>query len=140
MRNIKNNFLQWNKPNVFQAKFFPKITKQFQPLLICFHCTGSKRIIQEKKIHARNDVHEFYRCFCMMLICIGCNFPERTHLKTRLMLIDPSMCTALNCILLRNVHSTNGWSNFITDFDLEVLFFIIVTKAILSTLNKCPCV
>jgi hypothetical protein len=36
------------------VKFFPKIIKQFQLFLICFHCTGSKRII--KKVYFRPEM------------------------------------------------------------------------------------
>jgi hypothetical protein len=130
--------LQWNRPNIFQAKFFPKITKHFQPFLICFHCTSdlSNKKYFRLEMMFRNYVGVSTGCWSLL----GATSPNRLIWKrdkaSAIMLIDPSMCTALICILLRNVHNTNGRSNFITDFDLEVLLFIIVTNAIVSTLNN----
>ena len=91
--------------NIFQAYFFPKITKQFQPVLICVHCTGSQRIIQQQKL---------FRLKMMFRNSVGVSA------------YYSAMYT----------YSTNVRSNFITHFDLEVLLFIIVTKAIFSTLNS----
>jgi hypothetical protein len=46
-----------------QIKLDKVILKQFQLFLICFHCTGSKRIIKKSLFQARNDIQKLCRGF-----------------------------------------------------------------------------
>ena len=70
----------------------------------------------------------------------GAYFQKRSIWKrdkaSAITLCEPWTWTALNCVLLHIVKSTKGRSNFMTDWDFDVLLFIIVTNAWLSILKR----
>lgn len=105
-------------------------------MLICFNCARGQRILQNK-IHIIFDM--------MLRNSVGCwsafgarslkRFIWKRDKASAIELTEPSICIVLKLILLLNVHNTNDLINFITDFDFEVLVFIIVTRALLSILK-----
>ena len=82
----------------------------------------------------------FKRITAGSLLAFGATFQNLAIWKrdnaSEMTFFYPSTWTALNCILLHIVNKTKGRTNFITLLDFDVLLLIIVTKALLSVLNK----